>query len=281
MNFQMDEKLLRKLLKHKAEADWLDFKRQWNLFDANGKVVSVERDELIKDVLGLANGNSSNVRKTKYLIIGADDKQFDQTGMRVLYDVDYQVPTQSQIAQWVNDASTPPVVGMELDSVEIEGKTLYVLTIPPTFELHETKRELKAKGHFNQYAVFMRQDEHTVLASVRDGVTIQQLKLLYRQETLNPSAWRFGVLIGAIMALVFWNAGYSASGFSDGWQRYISYFIILVTGGLMGLGIGLAFQQWKGLAYDWRYWSLRKKIFAGILAIIYTTLFLWYFYFRQ
>lgn len=60
----MDEKMLRSLLREKNETDWLDFKRKWKLYDANGTLNTDERDELIKDVLGLANGNSRIVRKT-------------------------------------------------------------------------------------------------------------------------------------------------------------------------------------------------------------------------
>lgn len=273
----MDEKLLRKLLAHKTETDWLEFKGRWDLYKSNGDVVAVERDELIKDILGLANGNSSNVRKTKYLIVGADNSQFDdQTGMRVLHNVDYQVPAQSQIVQWVNSACTPSVVGLELDPVEIDGKTLYVLTIPPTFELHESKRALNAKGRFSEHTVFMRQDEHTVPASVRDGVVIQQRKLLYRHETLNPSAWWFGALVGAIMALIFWNAGYDAPVFSGEMEKPIVQLIILFVGGFIGLCLGWTFQNWKALIYDWRYYSRPKKIVGVIVMAILTILAFWF-----
>lgn len=272
----MDEKLLKKLLTRKTETDWLEFKGRWDLYKSNGDIVAVERDELIKDILGLANGNSSNVRKTKYLIVGADDKQVgEQTGMRVLYDVDYQVPTQSQIVQWVNSACTPSVVGLELDPVEIDGKTLYVLTVPPTFELHETKRALNAKGHFNQHAVFMRQDEHTVLASVRDGVVIQRLKSLYQHETLNPSAWQFGALLGMILAFIFWNAGYNASELSIGLNTSITQIVILIIGGFVGLFSGLTFQQLKELVYAWRYHSRADKIMTVILIVIIIILAVW------
>lgn len=264
----MDETLLRKLLTQKTETDWLEFKRQWNLFDASDKVVPVERDELIKDILGLANGNSSIVRKTKYLVIGADDKQFDTAGKRVLHSVDYRVPTQSQITQWVNKACSPAVTGIECDSVEIDGRTLYVVTIPPTFELHEITRELKAKGHHSPHTVFMRQDEHTVPASIRDAVVIQQLKSLYRHETVNPSALLFGAAVGTIFALIFWNIGYNTSEIPNEPGKFILQIVVLLTGGFLGLCLGFAFQQWKSVAYEWRYLSLPVKIVTSILLAI-------------
>lgn len=58
-------------------------------------------DELLKDILGLANGNSHFIRKTKYLIIGADNENFDEKGMRVLHDVDYKIPEQSDLVKWL------------------------------------------------------------------------------------------------------------------------------------------------------------------------------------
>src|SRR5574341_1290226 len=80
----MDESTLIRILKSKKEEDSFDFKRKLKLYQTDGKVSDYQRDELIKDILGLANGNGQIVRQTKYLIIGADDKQFDEQGMRVL-----------------------------------------------------------------------------------------------------------------------------------------------------------------------------------------------------
>jgi hypothetical protein len=185
----IEEKLLQKLLHERKEQDWYDFKRKLKLYDADEKLVDQQRDEFIKDILGLANGNSHIIRKTKYLIIGVDDKKFDDNDMRVLYDVDYKVPSQSDVNKWLNSASSPSIAGLECGLVPFQGVNLFVVTIPPTFNLHETTRELVTPGRtFHKYTVFMRQDENTVPASVRDGVTIQQLKHLHRQEIANPSS---------------------------------------------------------------------------------------------
>lgn len=72
------------------------------------------------------------------------------------------------------DACTPAVVGLGCEKVAYKDGSLFVITVPPTFDLHETARELVASGGtFQKHTVFMRQDEHTFPASVRDGVTIQ------------------------------------------------------------------------------------------------------------
>jgi len=63
----MDEKLLTKLLSERTEKDWLEFKSKFKLYKSDGALVEMQKDEFIKDILGLANGNSHIIRKTKYL----------------------------------------------------------------------------------------------------------------------------------------------------------------------------------------------------------------------
>ncbi len=176
------------------------------IYQSDGKLITKQRDELLKDILGLANGNSHIVRKTKYLIIGVDNKNFDDDGMRTLHNVDYKIPSQSDITQWLSGASSPAIVGLECESIKFQGIDLFIVTIPPTFDLHETTRELKASGNFQNHVVFMRQDEHTVPASVRDSVAIQQRKFLYRQEISNPPAVWIGIISGAIVAFIIGGA---------------------------------------------------------------------------
>lgn len=261
----MDQKLLKKLLREPKEKDWFDFKRKLKLYRSDGKLVDTQRDELLKDILGLANGNSQIVRKTKYLIVGADDKKFDETGMRVLYDVDYKIPSQSELTKWLSSASSPAIVGLECETVLYQGVNLFIVTIPPTFNLHETARDLNAKGHFNKYTVLMRQDEHTVTASVRDGVTIQQLKHLYRQEIANPSSIRLGAIIGAIVAFMVSVAKVTIpEGSSDGFRQ-----VALVTvGGILGIIIGMLSKQWHETRYDFRYMTWREKVLWGVVLIL-------------
>jgi hypothetical protein len=266
----MDEILLKNLLRKKEESDWLDFKSKRKLYSADNTLNIEERDELIKDVLGLANGNSGIVRKTKYIIIGADDKKFDDKGTRIIYDVDYKVPSQSEITIWVNAACSPSVVGIECDFVPVDNKTLYVITIPPTFELHETIRELNAKGKFSKFTVFMRQDEHTVPASVRDGVTLEQLKILFRQEVANPPAVLFGAIIGAIVGSIFYNAGINATVELNEITGVLITSVIALFGGIIGAEAGWLFREWNTTRYDWRYWTNIKKVkFIGAISLIF------------
>jgi uncharacterized membrane protein YsdA (DUF1294 family) len=266
----MEKDLLVKFLKKKNELDCFDFKSRWKIYNSNddNKINIEERDELIKDVLGLANGNGIIVKKTKYLIVGADDKKFDENGMRVLYNVDYRVPSQSEITQWINGACLPSVVGIECEYVSINDKRLYVVTIPPTFGLHETIHELNAKGKFPKFTVFMRQDEHTVPASERDRDAIKQLKFLYRQEIANPPAVLFGAIVGAIIALVFWSMGYDSAKAVNGLTEVAIKCLIIAVGGAFGAEAGYIFREGNTIRYDWRYKTRQDKIWIVLVPVI-------------
>ncbi len=265
----MDEKLLKKLLRESREQDWFDFKESLKLYQTEGNLVEKQRDELLKDILGLANGNSSITRKSKYLIVGADDKQFDENGMRVLHDVDYKVPEQSELVKWLQSASSPAVVGISCELVPINGVKLFVITIPPTFDLHETKRELiTPSAKYTQYTVFMRQDEHTVPASVREGVTIQQLKQLHRQEISNPPAGWIGAIAGGIVALFIGNAKITASQTDIEAAGWIIQVLFVTLGIFFGWVTGFFAKQWNETRYDWRYMRLWQKIALIVIVLI-------------
>ena len=265
----MNEELLKKLLREPKEQDRFDFKASLKLYQSDGKLVEQQRDELVKDILGLANGNSHIIRKTKYLIIGADDKKFDINGIRVLYDVDYKVTSQSELAKWLSSACAPAVVGFQCELVRYKNINLFVITIPPTFDLHETTRELKASGgHFNKYTVFMRQDEHTVPASVRDGITIQRLKHLYRQEIANPSSVWLGILVGGIVAFLIGGAKIESTQANLPSSSILLQIIFVVLGIFFGGAIGWFILRMNETRYDWRYMSVKQRIALLVLALI-------------
>lgn len=56
------------------ESGYVEYKQEW-YFDPNKSSTAKEWGELIKDIIALANGNSSCVNKTRYLIIGYNEEQ--------------------------------------------------------------------------------------------------------------------------------------------------------------------------------------------------------------
>ena len=176
-------------------------------------------------------------------------------------DVDYRVPTASEITQWVNGACSPSVVGIEAGFVNVNDKEIYVVEVPPTFELHELRRELNAKSGHSKHTVFMRQNEHTESASVRDAIAIRELKILHRQEILNPSSTVLGGVLGAIFAALFWSFGINA-GEQDAMTLKFAPFLILLIGGVLGSQFGWAVREFNSIRYDWPYYEKRQKIMA-------------------
>lgn len=263
----MNEKLLNKLLRERKERDWFDFKRKFEIYQSDGTLVERQRDELIKDILGLANGNSSIIRKTKYLIIGADDSQFDKNGIRVLHDVNYKTPNQNELIVWLKNAASPAVLGIESELIPFGEVNLWIITILPTFDIHETTRELNAKGHFQKRVVFMRRNEDTEPASVREGVTIQQLKQLHRQEISNPPAGWIGAVAGGVVALIIGNANITDNQSALEVADWFIQFFFVVLGMFFGWVIAFSLKQWNEIRYDWRYLRSSQRIF--FVAIIF------------
>jgi hypothetical protein len=255
----MDEKLLKKLLHEHNEQDWFDFKSRLELYSL-GKLIPQRRDELIKDILGMANGNTHIIRKTKYIIVGADNEKFDEQGMRILHDIEYQLPSQSLVMQWLSSVCTPVVVGITCEQIVFQEKNLFVVTIPPTFDLHETTRELTAKGQFHKNTVFMRQDEHTVPASVRDGVSIQQLKHLHRQEIANPPSIIIGALSGGIVALLFSSSIAESISATVAVSENFIQAVVTIVGLFFGAETGWVAKTLNETRYDWRYMNRKQRI---------------------
>ena len=275
----MNEKQLKKMLHEPKEQDWFDFKGKLKLYQSDGKLVGQQRDELVKDILGLANGNSHIIRKTKYLIIGADDKKFDENGMRVLHDVDYKVPIQSELAKWLSCACAPAVVGLECELIPFQEVNLFVITIPSTFDLHETTRELITQnGNFQKHTVFMRQDEHTLPASVRDGVTIQQLKHLHRQEISNPASIWIGVIAGGVVAFIIGGAKIKATQITPPIPDGFAQAVFTGLGIFFGAGIGWFARQFNEIRFDWRYMTWQKRII--LIGFIFSMIVVYFLLFR-
>lgn len=266
----MNEPFLKQLLQEPKEKDWFDFKRKLELYQADGKRVDKQRDELIKDILGLANGNSYITRKTKYLIVGPDDKEFDENGIRVLHNVDYKTPERSDIVKWLSSASSPAIVGLESEVVCFQDVNLWVITIPPTFDLHETTRVLVTpNASFNKNTVFMRQDEHTVPASVKDSILIQDRKHIFRREIANPSTALIGAIAGGIVGFIVGGAKMSESQLTQSFSPTFIQTVFTIVGIYFGVSTGWIARQLNEIRYDWRYLTWKKRIaFVGLVLVM-------------
>jgi hypothetical protein len=263
----MDEEKLRQLL-NQDESTTLEFKQELHQIDhSDKKVAGLHRDELIKDILSLANGNVTTVGDHAYLIIGAGDT-FRPDGTRELFNVDPQKITQQRLLQIVNKACMPRLQDIEVDTVELENKQLLVITIWPTPHLHETIRELNTpQSHYSEHVVFIRHNENIAIASAKEREAILKLKQIYFAETRKVSPVKFGALVGAVAG------GLTAAAPQDKENPPPQKAIIgraiggPVIGAFLGSIMGWNFVNISGLKHEWHFSSPRRRFLGGILLI--------------
>jgi tetratricopeptide (TPR) repeat protein len=154
----MDSQQLRQLISQ-PEGLKLDFKRELHkLKHSDQDYAKQQRDEFIRDILSLTNGNFHTADQTGYLIIGVGD-ELRSDGTRDLFDVgNLLIP--KQILQRVNPACEPPIPDVHCETVEIDGKNIFVVSIPPSPHLHRTIRDLTTpKKTYPAGTVFIRRNE--------------------------------------------------------------------------------------------------------------------------
>lgn len=147
----MDEKQLRELLKQ-PESEKLEFKSQMYQLEGQGK--NQGWNELIKDLIALANGNIRTANKAGYLIIGAAD-QLGEDGTREIYDIGKIELTQKQLLDRLRSYCDPPFQDLSIESVLIDGKTICVVTIPPSDYLYELKKLSRQRQNSFLKGVFL------------------------------------------------------------------------------------------------------------------------------
>ena len=186
---------LRKLITQKEDLK-LDFKREYKFDDPNQKVRSGQRDEFIKDVLALTNGNIGVADQPAYLIIGVGD-ELRPDSSRELFDAGRL----EHIARSILDSLKsgwavchPPLPDFVCEIVELDGKGIVVITIPPSSHLHETTRTLEiidGGGNLTRYPesmVFVRRGEGTYPASEAERRAIVAEKKARERPRIHPDA---------------------------------------------------------------------------------------------
>lgn len=195
----MQRDLLEQLLSQQ-EGVKLEFKRDmYKIYDKNAEATPREKDEMIKDIISLANGNPSYAGEKGYLIIGVENAIPDN-GARQIHGISGKIPEAKELLQAVNAACDPPISTLICNVMDIDNKKVVVITIPPTPHVHETTRNLKTpKAEHSKHVVFFRIDESIEIASYRDRETLQRLKTAHFVAQRGVPPVLFGSSSGAII----------------------------------------------------------------------------------
>ncbi len=177
----MDSEQLRELIKQEEGAK-LDFKIK--LYEIYGSEKEQHWDEFIKDILSLTNGNIGTAKEIGYLVIGVGDK-FKPNGTRDLLNVDDVKLNRKQFLDKVNSACHPPLPDLRCETVLLDGKNLFVVSIPPSPYLHELSRYLKTpKKGYSPYTVLIRRKDGE---KVYEASEEEKQKLRQEKETIPVS----------------------------------------------------------------------------------------------
>lgn len=264
----MTPEKLRQLLR-KSEGPTLDFKQELKIYRDNGKIIPRERDELIKDILALANGNEQVVGADKFLVYGAADRQ-EPDGTRELYEVEGKLPDRTGLLQTINSACEPNIANVDCEPISLNDKRLFVITVPPTPHVHETKRMLKTPSSmYHEYTVFMRHHASVRPASMQECETLRAAKQHYFRQRKNINPIIFGILNNAgLFAALAWSQTENMTNL-DMTGRIIVTLGVSGLGAFTGWALGMMAKEVMETMFQWRWYSLRKRIlFIAAMIIV-------------
>ena len=134
--------MVSKLLKQDESAK-LDFKKQLWHTSMSQEIIDFKKNELVKDIFSLTNGDKYSVNKTAYLIIGVVD------GTKEISGIDESIFTpleefKEKLLTRLNNYAQPEFLALDINFYTVEkDKRVLVISIPPRGELICLARDLK------------------------------------------------------------------------------------------------------------------------------------------
>jgi len=121
----------------------VDFKREWYWNDnMPNNIKELHKNELVKDIIALTNGDVYSTDKTAYLIIGIDDEtrdiyNFDKTTVLPLDKLKQQLLT------LLNNYAQPEFLALDIELVD----EVLIISVPPRGSLISLSKDLKLKNN--------------------------------------------------------------------------------------------------------------------------------------
>lgn len=144
-----------KLLITKTENSKLEFKEQW--------YHKSQKNEMIKDIIALTNGNPQTVGEIGYLIIGVEDTTKKIKEVELSESV---AKLEQTVLQNINNYAAPPLTDISFDLFLVDEKKILVISIPPHNYLISLSKDLQTKNRTEKRGVtFYRERDKIAIAS--------------------------------------------------------------------------------------------------------------------
>lgn len=263
------------------EHEALDFKRKPHSVYADDKgLAGNSQCELVRDVVALANGNTTAVGKTAYLIFGAEDKK-GVDGKRKLNDASDFFLSSERLLAWVNNKVAPRIPHVDCYPVRVENKTLFVIAIPPSEYIHITTTKLQTtdEKQYSPHTVFIRVKDRNESASREEENVLRRAKRRYFEHSsyVHP-VWAIGLTALATALLIYSSLAdklvseemirFLGPTWAQGLMVTIPTLLIGTTGFIAGKGI----VDFKEIQIVWLRASRRKRmvmIGLGLVTLLY------------
>lgn len=263
------------------EHEALDFKRKPHSVYADDKgLAGNSQCELVRDVVALANGNTTAVGKTAYLIFGAEDKK-GADGKRKLYDASDFFLSSERLLAWVNHKVAPRIPHVDCYPVRVENKTLFVIAIPPSEFIHITTTKLQTtdEKQYSPHTVFIRVKDSNESASREEESVLRRAKRRYFEHSsyVHP-VWAIGLTAFATALLIYSSLAdklvseemihFFGPTWAQGFIVAIPTLLIGTTGFIAGKGV----VDFKEIQIVWLRASRRKRmvmIGLGLVTLLY------------
>ncbi len=229
------------------EAPNLEFKESLHAIFSAGEGQRRHKDELIRDLLSLANGNTTTAGEVAYLIFGVSEQR-DAQGQRMLCGIAGDVPSRRQLLDLVRPVSDPPIADLLTEEIMVVGKRLFIVTLFASPHLHETTRWLETPTKkYSPHIVFIRRGEEIAIASAKERRALEDIKDRRYRETLKIDPRPFGAVVGGMTGgLIAHSLTHTFP--TDTQQRPALVTAATMIGSMLGWGWGSTYRLIKDTA---------------------------------
>jgi hypothetical protein len=264
----MDIKQLLKLIQQE-ENPVLEFKEELHRIYQGNEYANFQKYELIKDILSLANGSTHTAGKDAYLIFGVKDKK-NEKDKREIVGINGKVPDEAWLINVVNACCNPRLMDLKAEILSVDGKNVFVITIPFSPHVHETTKKLNVgkTATYSEFTVFHRQNESVKSASGAERDALKIIKEVKAKDRKYVRAEIPCILFGLFVALAWgprmiYAYPQSMEFFPFAGLLVFLCFVLSGSGFLIARGV-------VEIVYTFRYWissSIKDKILMVTILI--------------